>query len=575
MTTTSQQPQSPLQHLQDEVHRRSLSDPASFWAEQAAQLHWHKKPSSILTRSTRTLPSAGSGEAGAAIEHPDWEWFRGGEISTCYNCVDRHVRAGHGDQPAIYYDSPVTGDGGVKQTITYAQLLDEVEVAAGALREEGVRRGDVVLIYMPMIPAALIGILAAVRLGAVHAVVFGGFAAASLAQRIDASRPAAVLAASCGVIGAGKPPLAYQPLVREAVRLARHKPSRVLVWQRPEVAGLRWDGVDRAAGERDWGKVLSSCRARGIRADCVPVGASDPVYVIYTSGTTGAPKGVVRDAGGHAVGLHLSITYLFGIRGPGDVIYTASDIGWVVGHSYIIYAPLLAGAATVLFEGKPVGTPDASTFWRIVSDYKVTTLSTAPTALRAIKRDDPHNHHLKRIGQQGGLRTLKALFLAGERSEPSIVTMYQELLREYGAPSGSLVIDNWWSSEAGSPISGISLLPHAAGSRKATGPKDHQLQLPPVKPGSAGKPMPGFDVRVVDDEGNEVKPGKMGNIVLAVPLAPTGFRTLWEDEERFYKSYLKRFNGKWIDTGGEWCFIPVFHIYSNEQENETLCTDQS
>ncbi|RYP55362.1 hypothetical protein DL768_000117 [Monosporascus sp. mg162] len=519
-----------MSHPQDEVHRHSLKDPESFWAHQAEQLHWHKAPTSILQRSTKTL------ESGA--EHPHWEWFGGGEISTCYNCVDRHVLAGNGDRPAVFYDSPVTG---VKETITYARLLDEVEVAAGALREEGVRRGDVVLVYMPMVPAALVGILAISRLGAVHAVVFGGFAPASLAQRIDASRPVAILTASCGIDGA-KPPMAYKPFITEAIGLSRHKPSRVIVWQRPQ---LRWDGLDRASGERDWLKLMRSCRARAVKAECVPVSANDGIYIIYTSGTTGAPKGVVRDAGGHAVGLHLSISYLFGINGPGDVIFTASDIGWVVGHSYIIYGPLLTGAATVLFEGKPIGTPDSSTFWRIVRDYKVTALSTAPTALRAIKRDDPQNLHLKKIGEQGGLKTLKALFLAGERSEPSIITMYQELLQKYGAP-GTLVIDNWWSSEAGSPISGISLLPHAGKDRRKV-VKGHKPL--PIKPGSAGKPMPGFDVRVVDDDGNEVKRGKMGNIVMAVPLAPTGFRTLWQDEERFYKSYLKRFNGKWMDTG--------------------------
>ncbi|ORY57291.1 AMP-binding enzyme [Pseudomassariella vexata] len=519
-----------MSHPQDEVHRHSLSDPSSFWAHQAEHLYWHKKPNSILTQTTKSLKSE--------TEHPHWEWFAGGEISTCYNCVDRHVLAGHGHQPAVYYDSPVTG---TKRTITYAQLLDEVEVLAGVLREEGVGKGDVVLVYMPMIPAALIGILAINRLGALHAVVFGGFAAASLAQRIEASRPVAILTASCGIDGA-KGPMSYQPFIREAVALTKHKPSRVLVWQREQ---LRWGRLEKAKGERNWFKLVRSARARGVRAECVPVGASEGVYIIYTSGTTGTPKGVVRDAGGHAVGLHLSISYLFGVHGPGDCIFTASDIGWVVGHSYILYAPLLTGAATVLFEGKPVGTPDSSTFWRIIRDYKVTSLFTAPTALRAIKRDDPENKFLKRIGEDGGLNSLKALFLAGERSEPSIITMYQELLQKYGAP-GATVIDNWWSSESGSPISGISLVPHAGKDRK-TEARDHRPLG--VKPGSAGKAMPGFDVRVVDDEGTELERGKMGNIVMAIPLAPTGFRTLWEDEERFHKGYLKRFDGKWLDTG--------------------------
>ncbi|KAI1192705.1 AMP-binding enzyme [Nemania serpens] len=517
-------------YLQDKVQSHSLSEPEAFWSEQASHLHWHKPPTSTLTKTTKKLADG--------VEHPHWRWFDGGEISTCFNCVDRHVLAGRGDKPAIYWDSPVTGQ---KQTITYAQLLDEVETTAGALREEGIQKGDVVLVYMPMIPAALIGVLAINRLGAIHAVVFGGFAAASLAQRIDASRPAAVLTASCGVEG-NKPPISYKPLIHEAIRLSSHKPRRVIVWQRDE---LRWEGLDRAGGERNWFKMVRGCRARNIKAACVPVGANEGVYIIYTSGTTGSPKGVVRYAGGHAVGLHLTISYVFGIHGPGDVMFTASDIGWVVGHSYIIYGPLLAGATTVLFEGKPVGTPDGSAFWRIVQEYQVTTVFTAPTALRAIKRDDAENRHLRRVGEQGGLRSLRALFLAGERSEPSIVTTYQNLVGKYGAP-GALVIDNWWSSESGSPISAISLVPHAGRDRKNPRKDD---RLPTIKPGSAGKAMPGFDVRCVDDNGTEVKPGKMGNIVLCVPLAPTAFVTLWNDEERFYKSYLKRFDAKWIDTG--------------------------
>ncbi|KAF2967753.1 hypothetical protein GQX73_g5831 [Xylaria multiplex] len=519
-------------YIQDEVHAQSLKDPEAFWSAQAALLHWHKPPTAALTKTTKKLDS------GSGVEHPHWRWFDGGEISTCFNCVDRHVLAGNGDKPAIYWDSPVTG---AKQTLTYAQLLDEVETTAGALREEGVKRGDTVLVYMPMIPAALIGILAINRLGAIHAVVFGGFAPASLAQRIDASHPVAILTASCGIEG-NKPPISYKPFIHEAIRLSSYKPGRVIVWQRNE---LRWDDLNKSGGERNWFKMVRSCRARNVKAACVPVGASEGVYIIYTSGTTGSPKGVVRFAGGHAVGLHLSISYLFGVHGPGDVIFTASDIGWVVGHSYIIYAPLLTGAATVLYEGKPIGTPDSSAFWRIVQEYKVTALFTAPTALRAIKRDDAENRHLKRIGEQGGLKSLKAIFLAGERSEPSIIMMYQDLIGKYGAP-GALIIDNWWSSESGSPISGISLVPHAGHDRKH--PRKHP-QLPQIKPGSAGKAMPGFDVRCVDDNGVEVKPGKMGNIVLGIPLAPTGFATLWNDEERFYRSYLKRFDGKWIDTG--------------------------
>jgi propionyl-CoA synthetase len=399
----------------------------------------------------------------------------------------------------------------------------------------------VLIVAVPMIPAALIATLAISRLGAIHAVVFGGFAAASLAQRIDASKPVAILTASCGIDGS-KPPMSYKPFITEAISLSTHKPSKTIIWQREQ---LRWDDVDKPNGERNWQRLARSAVARGVTAACVPVKSSDGIYIIYTSGTTGLPKGVLREAGGHAVGLHLSISYLFGIHGPGDVMFCASDIGWVVGHSYILYAPLLTGAATVLFEGKPVGTPDAGTFWRIIEEYKVNTLFTAPTALRAIRRDDPENRMFKKVGKRGGFKTLNALFLAGERSEPSIVTMYQELLKEYGA-EGANVIDNWWSSESGSPISGIALVPHAGKDRKT---KTKNVQPLAIRPGSAGKAMPGFDVRVVNDSGKEVEKGNMGNIVLAMPLAPTGFRTLWEDEERFYKGYLKRFDGQWIDTG--------------------------
>lgn len=516
-------------HLQDEVQAHSLSDPDSFWAAQAKQLTWSKPPTATLTRRTKTLPSG--------ISHPHWTWFQGGEINTSVNCVDRHVAAGHGDSPAIIYDSPVTK---TKKTLTYAELLVEVEVLAAVLRDEGVRKGDAVLVYMPMIPQALIALLAIARLGAVHAVVFGGFAAASLAQRIDASGAKVVMTASCGIEGA-KGPASYEPMVRGAIEQSKKKPSRTIVWQRDE---LRWAEIKRDAGERQWNRLVKSAKARNLRAGPVACKAEDPVYIIYTSGTTGLPKGVVRQTAGHLVGLNLSIRYLFNIRGPGDVMFCASDIGWVVGHSYILYAPLLAGAATVLFEGKPVGTPDAGTFWRIIKEHKVNTFFTAPTALRAIRREDPDNKHFLAAAKDGGLKSLRALFLAGERSEPSIITQYTKLLDKCCAP-GAQVVDNWWSSESGSPISGLAL---AAPVGKDFDSRQSLKPLP-TKPGSAGKAMPGFDVRVVDDSGAEVQRGDMGNIVLGIPLAPTGLTTLWQDEERFYKGYLKRFDGKWIDTG--------------------------
>lgn len=512
-----------------DVHATSLKDPGKFWAHQAQQLTWSTTPTSAFRASARKLKDGTS--------HQSWTWFPDGEISTSYNCIDRHVEAGHGDNTAIIWDSPVSGN---KQRISYAELQQEVATLAGVLREEGVQRGDVVMIYMPMIPAALIGMLASARLGAVHAVVFGGFSAASLAQRIDASKPKAILTASCGIEGA-KGPLSYQPMVRGGIKQSSHKPARTIIYQREQSL---WDGLSNDQGERDWQALTTSAKERGLTAENVAVRSSDGLYVIYTSGTTGRPKGVLREAGGHAVGLHLSIRYLFGIKGPGDVIFTASDIGWVVGHSFICYAPLLAGATTVLFEGKPVGTPDASTFWRILEEHKVNILSTAPTALRAIRKEDPENRFFVERGRNGGLKNLRALFLAGERSEPSIVKMYDELLGKHCAPNAH-VIDNWWSSESGSPMTGLPLLPSTGFNFRDTS----GAGTINIKPGSAGKPMPGFDIRVVDDEGNPVSQGEMGNIVLGTPLAPTGLTTLWNDHERFYKSYLKRFEGRWLDTG--------------------------
>src|SRR5271155_1672666 len=501
-----------------EVYARWQRDPLGFWAEAAADIEWFEKPKAVF--------DAKAGVYG--------RWFTGGVCNTCFNAVDRQVDAGHGEQAAIIYDSPLTG---VKRTITYHRLLTETQVLGGMLRDLGVGKGDRVILYMQMVPEAVIAMLACARIGAVHSVVFGGFAARELATRIDDATPKVILSASCG-LEPGRI-VAYKPLLDEAIELAAHKPDACLILQRPLAEAKLIEGRDR-----DWATMRDHALVHARSAfDCVPVAATDPLYILYTSGTTGRPKGVVRDNGGHMVALKWTMKNLYGVE-PGEVWWTASDIGWVGGHSYIVYAPLLAGATTVLFEGKPIGTPDAGQFWRMIEEHKVTTMFTAPTALRAIRKEDPENTFFENIGKRGGMKQWRALFLAGERSEPSIVALYQKLLTKYAAPDAR-VIDNWWSSESGSPISGLALRP-AIGKEHASTETHKPLQ---IKPGSAGKPMPGFDVRIVDDEGKEVKQGDMGNIVLAMPLGPTAFTTLFSDDVRFFKGYLKRFNGKWVDTG--------------------------
>ena len=520
----------PNNTIQDSVQRSALSDPQKFWDHHAKQLHWHKPYSSVLRTGSKTLDDG--------TKHQHWSWFPDGELSTTYNCIDRHVEAGNGDKVALIWDSPVSN---TKMKFTYKEMKEEVETLAGVMREEGVKKGDVVLIYMPMIPAAVFAMLASVRLGAMHAVVFGGFAAASLAQRIEAAQPKIIMTASCAIEGA-KGPLEYRPFVEGAVEKSSFKPEKVIIWQREQ---KRWDPVQKDKGQRNWQRLVKSAKERNVKADCVPIKSTDGLYIIYTSGTTGLPKGVLREAGGHAVGLNFSVKYIFDIKGPGDVLFTGSDIGWVVGHSYIVYAPLLAGATTILFEGKPIGTPDASTFWRLVEEHGVTTLFTAPTALRAIRKEDSGDTFFQKAGERGGMKQWRALFLAGERSEPSIVTHYQKLISQYAKP-GAQVIDHWWSSESGSPMTALALRPSIGLDHHST----EEVKPLQIKPGSAGKAMPGFDVRIVDDEGKELtNPGEMGNIVLKMPFGPTGFTTLFNDEARFYKGYLRRFDGKWLDTG--------------------------
>ncbi|KAF3928806.1 hypothetical protein ABW21_db0208463 [Orbilia brochopaga] len=504
-------------HPQDALHAASLADPSSFWAPYAASLTWHKQPSATLKTASDS-----------------WQWFPDGEINACYNLLDRHVAAGNGDVTAIIYDSPVTR---TLRKYTYSQLLDAVQRFAGVLRDSaGLRKGDVALIYMPMIPEAVIAMLACTRLGVIHNVVFGGFSAPECAKRIDASAPKVILTASCGIEGA-KGVIPYKPLVEAAVAAASpgSRPAKVIYFSRPQCPIT----VDQSKGEYDWATLLHNYSFAGKKpVACVPVRSSDPHYMIYTSGTTGAPKGIVRETGPHAVGLSFFINAMFGIRGPGDVIFTASDIGWVVGHSYIVYGPLLAGATTVLFEGKPIGTPDAGTFWRVVEQHKVNVMFTAPTAFRAIRRVDPDLEMMEKYD----LSCLRAVFLAGERSEPQIIELLQEHLKQKAGPSCT-VIDHWWSTESGCPISG--LLRNSKYSDGTVAP------VLPIKPGSAGKPLPGWDVRIVDDDGKDVAKGAMGNIVIKTPLGPTGFRQLWGDDgnKRLHSSYLDRFQGRYLDTG--------------------------
>jgi propionyl-CoA synthetase len=481
-----------------EVYARWQRDPIGFWGEAAADIAWFEKPQTIFD------PQAGI----------YGRWFVGGVCNTCFNAVDRHVEAGRGDQTAIIYDSPLAGQ---KRAITYHRLLTETQVLAGMLRDLDVQQGDRVILYMPMAPEAVIGMLACARIGAVHSVVFGGFAARELATRIDDAKPKLILSASCG-LEPGRI-VAYKPLLDEAIALARHKPAACLVLQRPQLAATLIEGRDR-----DWAKMRDHALVHARSAyDCVPLAATDPLYILYTSGTTGQPKGVVRDNGGHMVALQWSMKYLYGVE-PGEVYWAASDVGWVVGHSYIVYAPLLHGCTTILYEGKPVGTPDAGAFWRVIAEHGCAAMFTAPTAFRAVKKEDPNGKLLGRYD----LSKFRTLFLAGERADPDTVMWAENLLK---VP----VLDHWWQTETGWCIAGNPV----------------GLGTLPVKYGSATVPMPGYDVRVVDEACKEVAPGKMGSIVVKLPLPPGCLPTLWQADERFRESYLAEFPGfyKTADAG--------------------------
>ena len=472
------------------IHRASIENPEEFWAEAAEGIDWDKRWDSVL-------------------DNPDpmtYRWFTGGRLNTCYNALDRHVERGRGDQAAIIYDSAVTDS---KRTITYSELLSEVANFAGVLAALGVGKGDRVIAYMPMIPEAIVAVLACARLGAVHSVVFGGFAANELATRIDDAKPKAIVSASCGIEPSRL--VEYKPLLDEAIELSTHKPSHCVIFQRPQVAASMIAGRDI-----DWHEAVAKAEPHG----CVSVAATDPLYLLYTSGTTGQPKGIVRDNGGHAVALHWSMKNIYGVD-PGEVYWAASDIGWVVGHSYIIYGPLLHGNTTVLFEGKPVGTPDAGAFWRVVAEHNVATMFTAPTAFRAIKQQDPDG----KLIQNYDLSNLRTLFLAGERCDPDTLHWAENKL---GIP----VIDHWWQTETGWSIAANCI----------------GIERLPVKAGSVGPAAPGWDVRTLDANGNDVAPGEVGAIACRLPLPPGTLAGLWQAEDRFRDSYLATFPG-YYETG--------------------------
>ena len=469
-----------------EVHGRSLSEAEAFWAEAAEDIHWYKKWDKVLDDSNP----------------PFYRWFTGGEVNTCYNVVDRHVEEGRGDQLALIYDTPITGE--PTQKITYRELQHKVAHFAGALKAQGVEKGDRVIIYMPMVPQAAIGMLACARIGAVHSVVFGGFAPNELATRIEDAKPKLMISASCGVEPSGV--IAYKPLLDQAIDISSVKPEKCIILQRPQIEAELTEGRDV-----EWSDSLEGAAP----ADCVPLAATDPLYILYTSGTTGEPKGVVRDNGGHLVALKWSMQNVYDVS-PGEVFWAASDVGWVVGHSYIVYAPLVHGCTTILFEGKPVGTPDAGVFWRIISEHGVEVFFTAPTAFRAIKRDDPDAELMKKYD----LSRFRILFLAGERSDPDTIQWAEEHLK---VP----VIDHYWQTETGWPM-----LANPMG-----------IEHMPVKYGSPSKPVPGYEFKVLDSECRELGAGEMGALCVKLPLPPGCLPTLWNADERYVDSYLSEYPG--------------------------------
>lgn len=478
--------------IYDKAFEESIKNPDKFWGEAARMVQWYKPYEKVLDDSKK----------------PFYRWFTGGELNTCYNAIDYHVENGRAEQTAIIYDSPVTG---AKRKISYRELLEAVSKFAGVLQANGVKKGDTVIIYMPMIPEAAVAMFACARIGAVHSVVFGGFAPNELAVRIDDAKPVLMISASCGI--EGKKVIEYKPLLDKAIELASHKVNKCIIYQRAQHKAVLSTGRDV-----DWEEAMKTAKP----APCERMKATDPLYILYTSGTTGLPKGVVRDNGGHAVALKWSMKHIYGVE-PGDVYWAASDVGWVVGHSYIIYAPLLYGCTTIVYEGKPVGTPDPGAFWRVISEYNVKVLFTAPTAFRAIKKEDPKGEFLKKYD----LSKFKYLFLAGERLDPDTYYWAADMLKKP-------VIDHWWQTETGWAIAANFM----------------GLEAFPVKAGSPTKPCPGYHVEILDSDGKALPKGKEGVVAIKLPLPPGTLPTLWKNDEKYKESYLDAFPGYYFTGDG-------------------------